>query len=103
MKTLAMKASRLRKVACLFAFLLTMTPTFFPAYAGQGQILKQTTVTATIKSGTLEAAIREIRKVTRVPFAYDKQLLNSYHVGNFSFSKESLEKVLQKLLQDKSL
>src|SRR6185437_678857 len=80
---------------------LTMRPTlaifFFltmaVARAGEGQQLATVTVTATIKSGTLESAIRELRKVTRVPFAYDKQLLNAYHVDTYTFLREPLEKV----------
>ena len=104
MKTkLAMESSRLRKISYRLFLLLTMVSAFFPSYAGESQILNGVTVTATIRSGTLESAIREIRKVTKVPFAYDKQLLNSYRVGNFSFTKEPLENVLKKLLQDKSL
>jgi TonB-linked SusC/RagA family outer membrane protein len=102
-KMFAMKTCRLRKVVYLLIFLLTTSPAYLPVYAADGQILQAITVTATIKSGTLESAIREIRKVTKVPFAYDKQLLSSYHVGGISFSKEPLENVLQKLLQDKSL
>ena len=83
--------------------LLWMTIAASPSYAGESQLLNSVTVTMTIKSGTLESAIREIRKVTKVPFAYDKQLLSSYHVGACSFNKEPLENVLKALLQDKSL
>jgi len=75
----------------------------FPVYAGDGQILKGVTVTATIREGTLETAIREIHKITKVTFAYDKQLLSSYRIAGCVFSKEPLDNVLQKLLQDKSL
>jgi len=101
---LAMKrAGTLRKITYVLLFLLPTTSLILPANAEDGQILQGITVTARIKSGTLESAIREIRKVTKVPFAYDKQLLAAYHVGNFSFSKEPLENVLQKLLQNKSL
>ncbi|MBN9382085.1 MAG: TonB-dependent receptor [Chitinophagaceae bacterium] len=91
------------KAKLAMLYLLLMALVFSSAHAGESQILNGVTVTVTIKSGTLESAIREIRKVTKVSFAYDKQLLNSYHVGNFSFTKEPLESVLQKLLQDKSL
>src|ERR1700712_3631166 len=97
-KKLAMRANRLRRISYLLFFLLTMSSLFLPARAGDGQILQAITVTVNIKSGTLESAIREIRKVTRVPFAYDKQLLSSYHIQGFSFSRETLENVLQKLL-----
>lgn len=83
--------------------LLTTASFFFPAYAGDGQILKGVTVTATIKDGTLETAIREIHKITKVAFAYDKQLLSSYRIAGCVFSKEPLDNVLQKLLQNKSL
>lgn len=100
---LVMKKGRLLKTSCVLYLILTMVSIISPAYAGESQFLKATTVTAKIKSGTLESAIKEIRKVTKVPFAYDKQLLCSYQVGNFSFSKEPLENVLQKLLQNKSL
>lgn len=93
----------MKKQLAIFLLLLTATFLLPRAFAGENQILKGTTVTVTIRSGTLESAIREIRKVTKVLFAYDRQLLSAYHVGNFSFSKESLEMVLQKLLQDKSL
>jgi hypothetical protein len=104
MKTkLAMKAGRLIKISYMLFLLLTTASIILPAYAGESQILNATTVTARIKSGTLESAIREIRKATKIPFAYDKQLLSSYHVGSFSFFKEPLDNVLQKLLQDKSL
>ena len=102
-KRLAMQANRLKKMSCMLIFVLTTSSLFVPAFAGQGQVLQSTTVTATIKSGTLESAIRELRKATKVLFAYDRQLLSSYHVGSFSFSKATLETVLQKLLQDKSL
>ena len=74
-----------------------------PAYAGESQLLKRTTVTATIRSGSLESAIRWLKKVTKVSFAYDHQLLSAYHVESFSFSQESLESVLQKLLKGKAL
>src|SRR5439155_7328461 len=73
--------SRLRKITYLLFFLLTTTASFFPAYAWDGQILKGVTVTATIKDGTLETAIREIHKITKVAFAYDKQLLSSYRIA----------------------
>jgi TonB-linked SusC/RagA family outer membrane protein len=102
-KLAIMKASRLRKMTYMLFFLLTTAWIVLPAYAGDGQILKAVTVTATIKRGTLEAAIKEIRKATHVLFAYDKQLLSSYHVGGCTFSREPLDNVLQKLLQDKSL
>lgn len=102
-KMLAMKKSRCMSTAYLLAFLLTTSSLLFPAFAGESQLLKQTNVTATIRSGTLESAIREIQRTTKVPFAYDKKLLNSYQVEGFTFAKESLEKVLQKLLQNKSL
>jgi len=102
-KKLAMRAGRVRRFPHMFFILLSTVPAFLPTYAGQGQILKETSVTATIKTGTLESAIKEIRKVTKVAFAYDKQLLSSYQVGHYSFSRETLEHVLQKLLQDKSL
>jgi TonB-linked SusC/RagA family outer membrane protein len=90
------------RLAMLF-LLLTTASFFFPAYAGDGQILKGVTVTATIRDGTLETAIREIHKITKVAFAYDKQLLSSYRIAGCVFSKEPLDNVLQKLLQDKSL
>ena len=82
---------------------LFLVLTMATARAGQGQQLSSISVTAIIKSGTLESAIRELRKVTKVPFAYDKQLLASYHVGSYSFTREPLEKVLKILLEDKSL
>ncbi|MBS1563362.1 MAG: SusC/RagA family TonB-linked outer membrane protein, partial [Bacteroidetes bacterium] len=102
-KKLAMKAGRVPRFPYVFFFFLMTIPAFLHTYAGQGQILKETSVTATIKSGTLENAIREIRRATKVPFAYDRKVLSSYQVGEYSFSGESLEKVLQKLLLNKSL
>ncbi len=102
-KTLAMNASRLKKLSYLLFFLLTTCIAVLPTYAGDGQILKATTVTVTIRSGSLESAIKELRKATKVIFAYDKQLLNDYKVGSCSFTRESLETVLQQLLGGKSL
>ena len=93
----------MKKKLAIFLFLLTTTSVVLPAFAGEGQVLKATTVTLNIKRGTLESAIRDIRKVTHVLFAYDKQLLSAYYVGTYSFSRAPLETVLQKLLQDKSL
>lgn len=91
------------KTKLAILLLLWMASIVFPAQAGESQILNSVTVTVTIKRGTLEAAIRDIRKVTKVPFAYDKQLLSTYRVGGHSFNKEPLENVLKLLLQDKSL
>ena len=74
-----------------------------PVYAGQGQILKETNVTINLKGGSLESAIRELQQSTKVTFAYDKQLLSSYPIGNYSFSNERLDMVLSKLFQHKQL
>ncbi|MDH7461006.1 TonB-dependent receptor [Chitinophagaceae bacterium 26-R-25] len=102
-KMLAMKKTKLRRMGAALLFLLTTATVFVPVYAGESQLLKQTNVTAKFKGGSLEMAIKELQKVTQIPFAYDKQLLNSYQIGSFYFSKEKLEKVLQTLLQDKLL
>lgn len=100
---LAMKKTKLRRMGAMLLFLLTTATVFVPVYAGESQLLKQTNVTAKFKGGSLEMAIKELQKVTQIPFAYDKQLLSSYQIGSFYFSKEKLEKVLQALLQDKLL
>jgi len=87
----------------VLAIVLIFTSALLPAYAGQGQILKETNVTINLKSGSLESAIRELQQSTKVTFAYDKQLLSSYPVGNYSFSNERLDNVLKTLLQNKQL
>src|SRR5947208_919301 len=96
---LAIQKNWLRKHSCMLLFLLT-TASLMPVFAGESQILKNTNVTVRFKGGTLDAAIIELQKATRVPFAYDRQLLSSFQVGSFVFAKEKLEKVLQKLLQN---
>lgn len=84
-------------------FVLTTASLILPVYAGQGQILKETNVTINLKGGSLESAIRELQQSTKVTFAYDKQLLSSYPIGNYSFSNERLDMVLSKLFQHKQL
>lgn len=91
-----------RRLTVILFFLLGAS-LILPAYAGKGQILKETTVTITLKSGSLEEAIQALHQSTKVIFAYDKQLLRSFPVQNCSFSKERLDIVLQKLLQYKQL
>ncbi|WP_326991403.1 TonB-dependent receptor [Chitinophaga sp. 212800010-3] len=82
---------------------LTCAPAILPVYAGQGQILQETNVTIALKGGSLESAIRELHRRTKIIFAYDRQLLSAYTVERHSFSNERLDNVLQKLLQHKSL
>lgn len=84
-------------------FIFTTASLILPVYAGQGQVLKETNVTIKLKSGSLETAIRELQQSTKVTFAYDKQLLSSYPIGNYSFSNERLDHVLSKLFQNKQL
>ncbi|WP_246197703.1 SusC/RagA family TonB-linked outer membrane protein [Chitinophaga agrisoli] len=93
--------TKLRKGTLAFVLLLTMS--FFPAYAGPGQVLTATTVTITLKSGSLESAIKQLQELTKVTFAYDKQLLLAYPIAERRFSKERLDRVLQELLKDKFL
>src|SRR5689334_220223 len=99
---LAIKKDGLRKYSCMLIFLLTTMSVIMPVFAGESQVLK-TNVTATFQGGSLEAAIVELQKASKIPFAYDRQLLSSYEVGSFHYEKEMLGKVLQKLLQNKSL
>lgn len=82
---------------------LTCVPAILPVYAGQGQILQETSVTIALKSGSLESAIRDLHRHTKINFAYDRQLLSGYKVEGYSFSNERLDYVLEKLLQHKSL
>jgi len=95
--------TKLRKGTLALVWLLTCAFTVLPVYAGQGQVLKETMVTATLKSGSLESAIKQLQQLTKVTFAYDKQLLQHYSIEKYRFSKTTLEKVLQELLQGKSL
>ena len=95
--------TKLRKGSLAFVLLLTYALTILPAYAGQGQVLTDTQVTVTFKGGSLEAAIKQLQQLTKVTFAYDKQLLLSYPVDSYHFSKERLDRVLQALLKNKSL
>jgi TonB-linked SusC/RagA family outer membrane protein len=100
---LANRKSKRWKRSLVLMFLLTTAFSYVPVLAGESQILKKTMVTASFKSGTLDAAIIELQKTTKIPFAYDRQLLSTYQVEAFTVDKEVLEKVLQKLLQNKSL
>jgi TonB-linked SusC/RagA family outer membrane protein len=102
-KLLAIEKNKPGKRALLFIFLLTAASLIMPVFAGDSQLLRKTNVTATFKGGSLDQAIGQLQRTTRVPFAYDKQLLSSYQVAGFSVKKESLEKVLEKLLYNKSL
>ena len=99
----AIKRKKTGKHALLFIFLLIIESAVMPVFAGEGQVLTSTIVTVKFKGGTLNAAITEIQKVTKVSFAYDRQLLDSYQVARFAVQNERLEKVLQQLLQNKSL
>ncbi|WP_298740026.1 TonB-dependent receptor [uncultured Chitinophaga sp.] len=96
------KLNKKHKGGMLF-FLLFLIYAFAPVYAGRGQVLKETIVTIALKSGSLESAIRQLQQETRVTFAYDKQLLSSYTIEKNRFTKAVLERVLQELLQGKSL
>lgn len=93
----------LRNRVLAIVFILTTASLILPVYAGQGQILKETNVTINLKGGSLESAIRELQQSTKVTFAYDKQLLSSYPIGNYSFSNERLDNVLMQLFQHKQL
>lgn len=92
-----------KKGMLAFVLLLACAFTILPAYAGRGQVLKETIVTIALKSGSLESAIQQLQQETKVTFAYDKQLLASYSVEKNRFTRAVLEKVLQELLQGKSL
>ncbi|WP_240619247.1 SusC/RagA family TonB-linked outer membrane protein [Chitinophaga costaii] len=85
------------------AFAVVFFVLILPAYAGRGQLLKDTKVTVTIKPGTLEMAVKTLQQTTRIPFAYDKQLLRSYAVGKCAFNNEALEAVLTRLLRNTAL
>ncbi len=100
-----MKKSRtkLRKGTLAFVLLLMHTLSSFPVLAGPGQVLTATTVTITLKSGSLESAIKQLQELTKVTFAYDKQLLLAYPIAEQRFSKQRLDRVLQELLKDKFL
>lgn len=93
----------LRKRMLAVVLSLTCVPAILPVYAGQGQILQETSVTIALKSGSLESAIRDLHRHTKINFAYDRQLLSGYKVEGCSFSNERLDYVLEKLLQHKSL
>jgi TonB-dependent SusC/RagA subfamily outer membrane receptor len=68
-----------------------------------GQILKETSVTIALKGGSLESALKELHRHTKITFAYDRQLISAYKVERYSFSNERLDNVLAKILQHKSL
>ncbi|WP_232516276.1 SusC/RagA family TonB-linked outer membrane protein [Chitinophaga caeni] len=93
----------LRNRVVAIAFFLAGCATFFPAYAGHGQVLTKTNVTISLRDGTLESAIEKIHANTKVTFAYDKQLLRSYRVEKISFKKQRLDKVLAALLTQHAL
>ncbi|NLR58714.1 TonB-dependent receptor [Chitinophaga polysaccharea] len=92
-----------KKRMLVIVLMLTCAPTLLPAYAGQGQILHETSVTIALKSGSLESALRDLHRHTKITFAYDRQLISAYKIDGHSFSNERLDYVLEKLLQHKSL
>lgn len=92
-----------KKRMLVIVLMLTCAPTLLPVYAGQGQILHETSVTIALKSGSLESALRDLHRHTKITFAYDRQLISAYKVDRHSFSNERLDYVLEKLLQHKSL
>ena len=83
--------------------IIVLILTCAPAYAGQGQILQETSVTIALKSGSLESALKELHRRTKITFAYDRQLISAYKVDRYSFSNERLANVLEKILQHKAL
>jgi TonB-linked SusC/RagA family outer membrane protein len=100
---LAIEKKKRRSPLWLFLFLIPFSSLNLLAYSGESQILKKTNVTFQFKGGSLDAAISELQKASRVAFAYDRQMLSQYQVGSFVVRKENLENVLQKLLKNKPL
>ncbi|QHS59569.1 SusC/RagA family TonB-linked outer membrane protein [Chitinophaga agri] len=96
-------ATTFRRRALSIVFVLLSVSLILPAYAGKGQILKETNVTIRLKSGSLDAAIQELHSSTKVTFAYDKQLLRSISIPDCSFSNQRLDVVLEQLLRNKQL
>ena len=102
-RLLAIKKGKRYTALWLFLFLIPLASMNLYAYDVESQILKNTSVTVQFKGGSLDAAITELQKASRVSFAYDRQTLSTYQVESFAVKKENLEKVLQKLLQNKPL
>ncbi|AEV99569.1 SusC/RagA family TonB-linked outer membrane protein [Niastella koreensis] len=102
-RLLAIKKRKRHIAVWLFLFLVPLASLNLYAHVAESQILKNTTVTVQFKGGSLDAAISELQKASRVAFAYDRQLLSLYQVEGFVVRKENLEKVVQKLLQHKPL
>src|SRR5690606_39049956 len=92
-----------RKRSILMRTFLTLFSIFFTAFQllatspTHAQFLKKHKVSLSVNNKPLGTAVKQLAAQSGVPFTYNKQQLDRYRVS-VSFRSESLDKVLDKLL-----
>lgn len=85
----------------LTVFLLTTVSLMLHANSGNGQSLTTSYVEISFEKIPLEKALKELQRVTQIDFAYDRALLAGFTTGPVTFKNERVDKVLNKLFENK--
>lgn len=71
--------------------------------AAHAQTLLQTKVTITLNDQSLDKALQQLQKQSKVNFAYTGQDVQAYQVKHTAFDNESLENIFREILKNTSL